>query len=87
MSKGLEKIQCFIRWGKHQDLKIYADALEEWDEGVGDSKWDELDDTKNLALNPTSWLSEQEFFRNKEINVDKIIDSAYKKADVFLARF
>lgn len=32
-------------------------------------------------------MTEQEFFRYKEDNVNKIIDSAYKKAQSFLARF
>jgi len=63
-TKGLEKIQCFIRWSQHGDLKIYADALEEWDPIVGE-KWDEPDE-KQLALNPLTWIADQEFFQSKE---------------------
>lgn len=37
---GMECIRVFERWGKHKDLNPYADALEEWDDKVGDS-WDE----------------------------------------------
>lgn len=84
-TKGLEKIQCFIRWSQHGDLKIYADALEEWDPIVGE-KWDEPDE-KNLALNPLSWISDQEFFQSKEQRVNTIIDNAYSKAAHFLQRF
>jgi hypothetical protein len=54
---------------------------------VGDSKWDELNDEKNLALNPLGWISDQPFFRNKEERVNDIITFAYDKAEVFLARF
>jgi hypothetical protein len=40
-----------------------------------------------LALSPLSWISDQEFFLSKENRVNTIIDSAYKKAEQFLARF
>ena len=84
---GLEKIKNFIRWSKHGDLKIYADALEEWDEIVGDrDKWDEPDE-KGLALNPLTWISEQNFYNTKDDRVNLSIDSAYGKAKTFLARF
>lgn len=54
---GLHKIKNFIRWSKHGDLKIYADALEEWDDIVGDrDKWGEPDDKGGLALDPFSWI-------------------------------
>jgi len=35
---------------------MYADALEEWDDIVGE-KWEEPDE-KALALNPLTWISE-----------------------------
>lgn len=41
-SKGLEHIQVFERWSKHSELTPYADALEEWDDIVGDV-WEEPD--------------------------------------------
>ncbi len=37
---GLECIQEFDRWSKHNDLTPYFDALEEWDDIVGDV-WEE----------------------------------------------
>lgn len=64
---------------------MYADALEEWDDIVGE-KWEEPDE-KALALNPLTWISDQEFFQSKETRVNNCIDSAYKKANHFLARF
>jgi dynein heavy chain len=83
--KGLDKIACFTRWSKHGDLKMYADALEEWDDIVGD-KWDEPDE-KALALNPLTWISDQKFFITKESRVNEVIDNSYSKACTFLARF
>jgi dynein heavy chain len=64
---------------------MYADALEEWDDIVGD-KWDEPDE-KALALNPLTWISDQKFFITKESRVNEVIDHAYSKACTFLARF
>lgn len=49
---GLDKIKAFERWSKHNDLTPYADALEEWDEKVGDS-WEEPD---ALMLDPKTWI-------------------------------
>lgn len=43
---------------------MYADALEEWDDIVGD-KWEEPDE-KALALNPLTWISDQKFFITKD---------------------
>lgn len=51
-STGLDKIKAFERWSKHNDLSPYADALEEWDEKVGDS-WEEPD---ALMLDPKTWI-------------------------------
>jgi len=64
---------------------MYADALEEWDNIVGE-KWEEPDE-KALALNPLTWISDQEFFITKESRVNTVIDSSYKKANYFLSRF
>lgn len=49
---GLEHIKQFERWSKHGDLAPYADALEEWDDIVGD-RWDEPDSNK---LDPKEWI-------------------------------
>ena len=39
-ASGLDQIQVFERWSRHKDLSPYADALEEWDDIVGDN-WEE----------------------------------------------
>jgi len=64
---------------------MYADALEEWDDIVGD-KWEEPDE-KALALNPQTWINDQEFYRTKDDRVSKVVDDAFEKANYFLARF
>ncbi len=35
-SDGLSCIKCFERWSKHQELTVYSEALETWDDKVGD---------------------------------------------------
>jgi len=66
---GLEKIQCFTRWSKHGDLKLYADVLEEWDDIVGD-KWEE---PETLTLSPLTWIVDTPTFRNKQERVSKVV--------------
>lgn len=56
--EGLESISKFKRWNKHEDLSPYADALEEWDDIVGD-QWEIHDD---VNLDPLSWINENRFF-------------------------
>jgi hypothetical protein len=41
---GLDDIRCFERWSKHSALEDYANALEEWDDQVGDN-WEEPEQT------------------------------------------
>ena len=57
---GLEHIKNFERWSKHYELKPYADALEDWDEKVGDSNWD--DQADSVFLDPKTWIHENEVY-------------------------
>jgi hypothetical protein len=57
-------------------LTPYADALEEWDDIVGDS-WEEPD---SLVLNPFTWINENEFYESKRSKVTVSIESAFEKA-------
>lgn len=55
---GLEHIKKFERWSKHNDLAPFANALEEWDDIVGD-KWDEPD---NVWLDPKTWIQDDDLY-------------------------
>jgi len=55
---GLDSIQVFERWSKHNELTPYSEALEEWDDKVGDL-WEE---PESLVLNPTTWINENPLF-------------------------
>ena len=68
-TKGLDCILSFKRWSKHADLQPYADALEEWDDIVGDS-WEEHDDEH---LNPLTWIQENKLYIDHKDIVRDII--------------
>jgi dynein heavy chain len=82
-NQGLDQIQVFERWSKHNELTPYADALEEWDDIVGDV-WEEPD---SLLLNPHSWINENPIYTDQKEKVSKILDKAFSKANLFLTRF
>ena len=82
-SSGLEKIKNFERWSKHNEFTIYADALEEWDDIVGDS-WDEPD---SLKLEPRTWIQDHPLHVNQKEMVQSILTSAFSKMKEFLRRF
>jgi hypothetical protein len=71
----------FERWSKHDDLTPYANALEEWDDMVGDD-WEAPD--KNF-LNPHDWIKEDDLYKAQNGTLEDIINSAFNKADAFLA--
>jgi dynein heavy chain len=82
-SSGLENIKSFERWGKHNDLAPYAEALEEWDDIVGDT-WDEPD---NVKLDPKTWIQEDPLYTDQKDMVAGIINSSFSKMNTFLGRF
>lgn len=65
-NEGLESIQVFERWSKHDELTPYASALEEWDDMVGDD-WEEPDSN---YLSPKQWIAESEVFSTRRSQVD-----------------
>ena len=58
LNSGLEAIQIFERWSKHDELTPYAEILEEWDDMVGDD-WEQPE--RNF-LNPYEWIKENEVY-------------------------
>ena len=64
-------IRCFERWSKHQDLENYANALEDWDDLVGDD-WNEPD---SPYLDPQSWIVDHPVQATHEDRVTELIES------------
>lgn len=79
----MTKIQVFTRWSRHGDMHDYANALEEWDDIVGDS-WEE---PEQLELDPNTWIADDPIFKTKMDRVREIVDAAYDKSQQFLQRF
>lgn len=80
---GLQSILAFERFSKHPDMKKYADALEDWDEKIGDN-WEPPD---NLNLNPIDWIKESKLHVERYASINKIFSSAFDKALTFTSRF
>jgi len=75
-ANGLTLIKTkFVRWGKHHDLMPYANALEEWDDIVGEN-WEEPDD---LTLDPNTWISENPIHTQHKEQINDILVSAFDK--------
>ena len=85
IENGENAILSFERWSKNDELTPYAEALEDWDEIIGE-KWEPISSSKN-HLEPISYISEYEIFVNKDENLHQIIGSAYKKVYEFLEVF
>jgi hypothetical protein len=81
---GLEQIKQYERWSKHEDLLIYAQVLEEWDEIVGDQRWEPPEENK---LNPKTWIQDDPLFLEQKDLVEGILKSAFQKMRLFLERF
>ena len=61
----------------------YADALEEWDDIVGD-KWEE---PESLKLDPKTWIMDDPLYIEQRTVVERILESAYGKTEFFMTRF
>jgi hypothetical protein len=72
-SEGLECIKNFERWSKHDDLTPYANALEEWDDMVGDN-WDPPD---NNCLDPHAWINENPLYLEQKERVESVLKSSF----------
>ena len=81
---GLEQLKNFEKWSKHPHLKPYADALEDWDEKVGEN-WEDTSD--NVFLDPKTWINENPTYVSQDTQVSEILDSAFLKMKEFLKRF
>ena len=82
-ASGLDQIKQFERWSKHSDLLPYADALEDWDDQVGD-KWDEPDSPK---LDPKEWIQAKPIYTDHPEIVRSILVEAFGKLRKFITNF
>ena len=52
IAEGMNSLQAFERWSKHDEMTPYANVLEEWDDIVAED-WDAPDSN---FLNPQDWI-------------------------------
>lgn len=78
--EGMNSLQAFERWSKHDELTDYASVLEEWDDMVGDD-W-EIPESN--FLNPHSWIKPTAF-NDYGTQVKELLEISFKKAYEFIA--
>ena len=83
--EGLSAIKCFERWSRHGDLLVYSEALETWDDKVGEDWGDQS--LESNSLDPQMWINEHIVHKTKDQEVKRLIRSAYEKASQFMTRF
>lgn len=49
---ALDSIQVVDKWVKNDQFKVYTQALQQWDQIIGDN-WDKAD---QKYLNPVGWI-------------------------------
>ncbi len=81
--EGLHVVESFERWSKHDELTPYANALEQWDELIGDN-WDE---PESAFVNPKIYICEEDVYKNREARLRTVVTSAYAKGFDFLNQF
>lgn len=84
-NEGLQAIKCFERWSKHTDLLLYSEALETWDDKVGDDFGEQS--LESTSLDPDEWIQEASIYKTKVEDVNQLVKSAYDKAKLFVTRF
>ena len=63
---------------------VYSQALETWDDKVGDD-WGEQG--TDISLDPQQWIQDHPVQQSREKDVQDTIKSAYEKAKLFMTRF
>jgi hypothetical protein len=64
-------------------MKKYADALEEWDDIVGET-WESPEEE---TLSPVTWINDTEIYLQRKSRVVALVQSAYTKTKTYLSRF
>lgn len=82
-TEGVECIQVIERWSKHKEFLPYANALEEWDEIIGD-KWIM---PEQIHLNPMPYLRENPFYRTFLQTMNTLLTNSFTRIDVFFREF
>lgn len=77
--EGLECLKNFERWSRHDDLKIYVNVLESWDDKVCED-WESPDDNK---LDCEEWLQQKPEMAQSQERISELMEMAFDKVDIF----
>ena len=81
---GLKVVEeAFLRWSRSDELIPYANALEQWDDVMGDN-WDE---PEGKNVDPNVYICEEEAYKSREERLRLVTSSAYDKGLGFLSQF
>ena len=79
----IENIMVVERWSKHAEFLQYANALEEWDEIIGE-KWIV---STSLYLNPMIYLNHNSFYKSFKGQFSNLISRSTERLNQFLSQY
>lgn len=83
LGEGMNAIQAFERWSRHDEMTPYVSVLEEWDDMVGDD-W-EMPDSN--YLDPQDWLLDHSPLEKYSRDLKVLLEEAFNRAENFLDSF
>lgn len=74
----------YERWSRHEELKIYVNVLESWDDKVCEDEWESPD--ANNKLDCEEWLRGHPAMEEAQIRITECVDHAFDKVDKFFSK-
>lgn len=82
IAEGMNSLQVFERWSKHEELTPYASVLEEWDDMVGDY-WEV---PESNFLDPQDWIDINAYDDYGKV-VQRLLGVSFTEAERFKQTF
>lgn len=81
--KGLESMKVYERWSRHEELKIYVNVLESWDDKVCEDEWESPE--ANPKLDCQDWLMDHPAKKEVDEKIVYNVAIAFQKVETFFA--
>ena len=82
IAEGMNSLQVFERWSKHEELTPFANVLEEWDDMVSED-WD---GPESNFLDPQDWIDINSYDIYGKI-IQKQLTVSFDQAEVFMRTY
>lgn len=82
--EGLECLKNYERWSRHEELKIYVNVLESWDDKVCEDEWESPD--ANNKLDCEEWLKDHPAREEAEVKTTEYVQIAFDKVEAFFSQ-